>query len=598
MIGQFIIDLKNWIPPFELQIRLFFIWIASLFLLKYDQSLNFDTRFQVRGNLTTNNEIILIELKPSDIQFKSNFGLKSLIMLNENSQLNDNYYWDAEFWVQLLGTLLKLNPKGIGISLNLAPAIEKDSLSSFFLNTLLHHKVFWTNSDVLQFQDVNTKSNFLIELGLIKDPDGIIRRFEKQFSKTFAEKITRMNFPYIDPIQPVNFKGTAERYKKFYLNDFFNLDIKHLQNKYIIIGAATNNDFEFNTPMGTFDRSSLMALTIENYINKDWIRSSSFFFYSLLLILFLMLSFLLSFHLQQTVSLGGLVFCLLFYLTANVYLFDKENVWLPLFSPLFISLLTWFFIVTYKASQFEKNNFILLQEKKNHTELEQLKNNFVSLISHDLKTPLAKIQGISDRILFNSPSENIKKDIITIRKSGEELNGYIKSILNLLRVESQNFVLNKENYDINELILRSIEILAPLAEEKQIKIVTELEPLFPIDVDPTLIKEAFQNIIENAIKYSFPKSEIQIISKEINDNIIVSIKDFGCGISSNDLKIIGRKFVRGKDQAFDIKGTGLGLYLVKYFIDLHKGSVDISSETSSIEKSYTEVKITLPTRTT
>lgn len=275
-------------------------------------------------------------------------------------------------------------------------------------------------------------------------------------------------------------------------------------------------------------------------------------------------------------------------------MFDKKNLWLPLLSPLFICGLTWLFIVTYKASQFEKNNFILLQEKKNHFELEQLKNNFVSLISHDLKTPLAKIQGISDRILLSPANEPLKKDILTIKKSGEELNSYIKSILNLLRVESQNFVLNKDSNDINDLIYKSIEILAPLAEEKQLIIHTDLEPLFPIEVDPTLIKEAFQNIIENAIKYSIPGNEIQITSRELNDQIIVCIKDFGTGITEQDMKIIGRKFVRGKDQSPEIKGTGLGLYLVKYFIDLHKGSVEISS----IEKKFTEVKITLPTRLT
>lgn len=594
MLGQFITHVKHLIPPFDIQIRLLFIWIVSLFLLKYDQSLNFDTRFQARGNLAENPDIILLELIPTDMQFKSNYGLKSLILLNESSELNDTFYWEPEFWVDLLNALLKLNPKGIGISLDLVPAIGKDILSGLYMNTLFHHKVHWLNNETLKLFDSNAKSNFLAELGLVKDSDGIIRNFEKQAARTFAEKITKSYFPSINPTIPINFKGNSERFKRFYLNDFFNQNLNLFKDKYILIGASTINDFEFNTPMGLFDRTALMALAIEKYINKDWILTSSFLFYAIMLAIFLIITFSITYHLPQTTSLISLILILLLYFVLNIYFFDRRNIWLPLLSPLFISLLTWLFIVTFKASQHEKNNFILLQERKNHLELEQLKNNFVSLISHDLKTPLAKIQGISDRILLNSPNENLKKDIVIIKKSGEELNSYIKSILNLLRVESQNFVLNKETQDINELIIKSIELLQPLADEKNIKIVSDLEPLFPIEVDPTLIKEAFQNIIENAIKYSYSSSEIIITSKEINDLIVVTIKDFGRGISSNDLKIIGKKFVRGKDQDFDIKGTGLGLYLVKYFIDLHKGNVEIHSK----EKTFTEVKINLPTRAT
>lgn len=591
MLGQFILKIKGWLPPFEIQIRLLFIWIAALFLLKYDLSLNYDTRFQMRGNLESNSDILILELKPTDMQFKSNFGLKSLILLNESSQLSDSFYWETDFWVRLLNTLLQLNPKAIAISLDLVPTIEKDLVSRLFLNTLFHHKVFWINADTLKLHDANIKINFLTELGLIKDSDGLVRRFEKQFTKTFAEKITKSPFPS-DPLQPLNFRGTSDRYKKIYLSELLNLNVEDLQNKYFIIGASTVNDYEYSTPMGTYDRSSLIALTIEHFSSYDWIKTSTFLTYSILLILFLVFSYLITYHFPQSTSLVYLIFIFLLYLIMNVFLFDKRNLWLPLLSPAFICCLSWLFIVTYKASQFEKNNFILLQEKKNHFELEQLKNNFVSLISHDLKTPLAKIQGISDRILLTTENENLRKDISTIKKSGDELNSYIKSILNLLRVESQNFVLNKESNDINELINKSIELLAPLAEEKQLKIKTDLEPLFPIEVDSTLIKEAFQNIIENAIKYSFPGNEILISSKELNDQIIVTIKDHGYGISEQDMKIIGRKFVRGKDQNPEIKGTGLGLYLVKYFIDLHQGSVEISS----IEKNYTEVKINLPTR--
>lgn len=593
MLGQFILKIKGWLPPFDIQIRLLFIWIAALFLLKYDLSLNYDTRFQMRGNQAPSSDIIILELKPTDMQFKSNFGLKSLILLNESSQLSDSFYWETDFWVRLLNTLLQLNPKAVAISLDLVPTIEKDLVSRLFLNTLFHHKVFWINADTLKLQDVNIKSNFLTELGLNKDSDGLIRRFEKQFTRSFAEKITKSFFPQ-DPFQPLNFRGNADRYKRLYLNELLTQNIEDLQNKYFIIGASTVNDYEYSTPMGIFDRASLIAVTIEHFIHYDWIRSYSFISYAFLLILFLSFSYLITYHFPQSTSLIYLTFIFLLYLIMNVYLFDKKNIWLPLLSPLFISCLTWLFIVTYKASQFEKNNFILLQEKQNHFALEQLKNNFVSLISHDLKTPLAKIQGISDRILLTQTNDTLKKDILTIKKSGEELNSYIKSILNLLRVESQNFILNKDSNDINELINKSIELLAPLAEEKKIRIITDLEPLFPIEVDATLIKEAFQNIIENAIKYSFSGNEIQIRSREINEQIIVTIKDFGAGISEEDMKIIGQKFVRGKDQSPDIKGTGLGLYLVKYFIDLHKGSVEISST----EKKQTEVKITLPTRTT
>ncbi|MCB0370928.1 MAG: CHASE2 domain-containing protein, partial [Bdellovibrionales bacterium] len=248
MFGQFFINFRRFIPPFEIQIRLFFIWIASLFLLKYDQSLSFDTRFQVRGNLNQNNDIIILTLRPNDIQFKSNRLLKNLILLNDNSQLNDTFYWDADFWVELINSLLRLQPKGIGITLNLVPTIEREALLPIYLNTLFHHNVFWINAEAARFQDLNSKSTFLNELGLVRDPDGIIRRFERRFQKNFAERITKKNYYSKKPTQTINYLGSADRYIKYSLSELLNQDIRSLKNKYFIINASTNSDFEFNSP--------------------------------------------------------------------------------------------------------------------------------------------------------------------------------------------------------------------------------------------------------------------------------------------------------------------------------------------------------------
>ncbi|MCK6598276.1 MAG: HAMP domain-containing histidine kinase [Bdellovibrionaceae bacterium] len=578
-------------PKFDIFLRLLIIWLLSLIILKYDHNINFDNRFQLQSSTLKNNDIVIIELNPSNLQFSSNFALKNLIYLNDNSQINDNYYWDSRFWYELITYLLNQNPKAITVSLNLLPIIEKDMSSTFFYSTLFNPKVFWIKSDSFNIQDFNYKTNFLNEVGLIKDPDGIVRNFEKQLPITLTERVSGKLSPFIHVAHPINFKGSAERFEKLQIEDLTSSKNNYLKDKYVIIGARTNNEIEFNTPLGLFNRSTLLAQALENFISEQWVKTHSYLIHALTLIFIVLGTYYLTIFFVQWKSIAILLTSLFFYFLINIFIFNHFHFWMPLLSPIVTSFLTWFILITYKASQIEKNNFLLIQDQKNANEMEQLKNNFVSLISHDLKTPLAKIQAISDRLLL-SPSPNLKTDIGLIKIASEELNSYIRSILNILRVESRNFNINLESCDMNELINKSIEILSPLALDKNIKINAQLEPLFPIEVDTTLIKEALQNIIENAIKYSRHDSEILITSSEINEWIKVRVKDFGVGISNDDLKIIGQKFVRGKHQDYHIKGSGLGLYLVKYFIDLHKGKVEISSE----EGKYTEVVISLPAR--
>ena len=102
--------------------------------------------------------------------------------------------------------------------------------------------------------------------------------------------------------------------------------------------------------------------------------------------------------------------------------------------------------------------------------------------------------------------------------------------------------------------------------------------MFLIEIDVTLMTEVFLNIIENAIKYTPKLGKVFIRSFETDTEVCIEVEDSGEGIALEDQEVIWKKFVRGKAQDYKTKGTGLGLYLVKYFIELHGGHISMKSE--------------------
>jgi signal transduction histidine kinase len=118
-----------------------------------------------------------------------------------------------------------------------------------------------------------------------------------------------------------------------------------------------------------------------------------------------------------------------------------------------------------------------------------------------------------------------------------------------------------------------------LAQSKNIQIVKELEPLFSVKIDGELIRQVLSNLIENAIKYSPENSTIKVRTKEGHGKIKVSVVDEGPGIPPEELDNVFLKFYRSKQvKTSAIKGTGLGLYLAKYFVELHGGSLKAESQ--------------------
>ncbi|MEX1100001.1 MAG: ATP-binding protein [Bacteriovoracaceae bacterium] len=360
----------------------------------------------------------------------------------------------------------------------------------------------------------------------------------------------------------------------------------YFKGKIVLIGSqylSNMGDF-VNTPFGK-DEAKAPKLNVHGQIINalvkdktvmsapDWLTS----------FLSILLAALLSFVISKVQPTKGLLITMsimvgMFILAYLLFVFF--GVWLKL-SHIILSIFVVYYIwVPFRAIGEYQTRYAIQEEAKMFKKVDKLKQNFISLMSHDLKTPVAKIAGIADILRAQYPNEPKQNQLLdNIALSTKELNNFITSILDLTKIESRNITLGLESKDINNLIEQTVEKLKFEANEQNIKIETDLAPLYPIKLDVTLINRVLANLIGNAIKYSGKGSRIIVNSWDNEDWVFVEIKDNGRGIREEDLEYIFDKFYRVKnDESHKIKGSGLGLYLVKYFIELHHGKISVTSK--------------------
>ncbi len=581
--------------------RALFCWLVGMLILSNDEINSYDWRFQMRGIQPTDPGIILLTVHPQNLSnFKHNSD-QGYLNSKEFAEYTDNFFYDPKILKNILTEVLKQNPKKIAVLLSFnenTHLLDNNPLNdSVFFNS----KVIWsydsfqvdgTHRPVYSNDVASNVGHYLLS----KDSDGLIRRLPSGGSglSHIIEKLTSNFFEYKDdPF--INFRGSVQYRSPLYLNYSYQDILNHrispmaFNNKWVLISGMTQNSFL--TPLGPMTRAEIIAQALDTHIHNRWIKRSSYWLYAGLLVIIMFISIVIITQYPQRLAFFLLVWLTGLTTSLSLWVFDSFNYWTPIFSPLVQIITTWIIFMGYISNRLEKQHFELQQEKEYLKELEQLKNNFVSLISHDLKTPIAKIQSSLGRLKTKSLPEDIQLDIQNMQLYSEELNKYIRSIIQLLQVESREFQLNKEIIDINELIKEVIKNLTPLANEKNIHISDDLEPIFSMEADQTLIREVLLNLIENAIKYSGQNTTITVTSKEVENKVWIEIQDQGEGISETELKTIFGKFVRGKSQDLKTKGTGLGLYLVKYFIELHGGNVYLESQIGIGTKVYFSLPI-------
>ena len=297
----------------------------------------------------------------------------------------------------------------------------------------------------------------------------------------------------------------------------------------------------------------------------------------------ILIAILLSFIISRVQPVKGLMITILLILgilLTSYLTFVMFGWWIKL-SHLVLSIFVVYYIwVPFRAIEEYQTRYAIQEETKLLKQVDNLKQNFISLMSHDLKTPVAKIAGIADilKIKFKNTDEQTEL-IDNVMNSTKELNNFINSILDLTKIESQNLTLRKESKDVNKIIEGIIEKLEFEANAKEMEIESELSPLYPIQIDTVLMNRVISNLIENALKYAGKGKTVSIKTWDDADWVYVEISDNGVGVGPEDIAHIFDKFYRVKnDSTHSIKGSGLGLYLVKYFIELHNGVITATSQ--------------------
>ena len=214
--------------------------------------------------------------------------------------------------------------------------------------------------------------------------------------------------------------------------------------------------------------------------------------------------------------------------------------------------------------------------------MEESRRELIANVSHDLRTPLATIQGYAETLMLMKDSlSKENKDHYTgiIVKSGNQLKKLVDELFELSKLEAKRVVPRPEPFSLSELVLDNVVKYKMLAGEKNISLQTNIPQDLPlVYADIGLIDRVLQNLIDNALKFTPKGGTITLGLKRNDNNIEVSVADTGVGISEEDLPKIFDRYARSDKEKTEQSGIGLGLSIIKKILELHQVSIHVYSK--------------------
>lgn len=217
-------------------------------------------------------------------------------------------------------------------------------------------------------------------------------------------------------------------------------------------------------------------------------------------------------------------------------------------------------------------------QNKRLVEIDKAKDEFISITSHQLRTPLTGIRWATGSLIKKGAGRFSPDDLDLIKqvsRSNITLIKLLNDLLDVSRIQlGQNYNIKKQKFVFKDLLLEVLSENDYLIQEKKLVIDDKVSDFFIIQADRAKIKQVLQNLISNACKYSKVNGKIEISVKELKKNIYIYIKDNGIGIPKNEQFNIFKKFFRSSNAHLQsVEGTGLGLYIAKEIIKAHQGKL-------------------------
>lgn len=225
--------------------------------------------------------------------------------------------------------------------------------------------------------------------------------------------------------------------------------------------------------------------------------------------------------------------------------------------------------------------------------LEMSRRSFVSNVSHELKTPMTTIGGFVDGILDGTiEPEKQNKYLKIVSDEVKRLSRLVTGMLNMSKLEAGELDINPTDFDISEMLFRTLLGFEQLIDKKHIEIIGLDElAVNRVTADKDMINQVVYNLIDNAVKFTPEGGYIEIRSKADAEKVIIKIRNSGKGIAPDELNRIFERFYKiDKSRSYDVKGAGMGLYLCKTIVELHGGQIIARSNPDE----FTEFVFQLP----
>jgi two-component system phosphate regulon sensor histidine kinase PhoR len=224
---------------------------------------------------------------------------------------------------------------------------------------------------------------------------------------------------------------------------------------------------------------------------------------------------------------------------------------------------------------------IVTQDITHLKELDRIKSDFVTTVSHDLRSPLTAILGYIELVERAGPVNELQKEFINrVQSSVQQISSLISDLLDLGRIEA-GLDTTKEMIDISLLAKEAMVAIEGAAHQSQVNFVGSIDKgMGQVFGDPIRLRQMIGNLLDNAVKYSKPGGKVEFTAHSEDEQVILRVSDTGPGIPRSEQPFLFNRFFRASNVPEDVPGTGLGLSIVKSILDNHNGRIWVDSKVS------------------